>query len=392
MKIFAPRSRKRLFTVLATLIFIGSASARAQQAAAPSGSAGDFQTSAKQAIALDFDTGAVLYAKDADLQIPTASMSKVLTMYLVFEALKGGRLKLEDELLVSEKAWRTQGSKMWVPIHGKVTVEDLVRGVIIQSGNDATVVLAEALAGSEEAFAKALSKKAQELGMTNSNFMNASGWPDPEHYSTPRDMAIMALSLIRDFPDYYHYYSEKEFTYNNIKQGNRNPLLYRNIGADGVKTGHTEEAGYGLIASGMQDGRRVVAVLTGMKSQQERADESAKLLQWALGSFRNVTVFKEQREVEKVPVVWGMTKEVGIRPAESMSVTMPKMEAENVTVDISYKMPLIAPIKEGETVGTVTVRVAGYEDVTIPLVAMASVPEAGFFGRMMQKLSMLVSG
>lgn len=376
--------------ILAALVLIVSGAVHAQEAA-PS-PAGDQQTTALQAIAIDFDTGAVLYEKDADKQMPTASMSKVLTMYMVFDALKAERLKLDQELLVSEKAWRTQGSKMWVPIHGNVKVEDLIRGVIVQSGNDATVVFAEALAGSEEAFAIAMTKKAHELGMKNSNFKNASGWPDPEHYSTPRDMAIMAQALIRDFPEYYHYYAEKDFTYNNIKQGNRNPLLYRGIGADGVKTGHTEEAGYGLIASGMQDGRRAVAVLTGMKSMQERADESAKLLQWALGSFKNVTVFKEQREIERIPVVWGSADTVGVRAGKSMAVTLPKMDAGNVSVDISYKSPLIAPLKEGDNVGTVTVKIAGREDVSIPLVTTAAVPESGFFARMRQKLALLTGG
>lgn len=376
--------------ILAALVLIVSGAVHAQEAA-PS-PAGDQQTTALQAIAIDFDTGAVLYEKDADKQMPTASMSKVLTMYMVFDALKAERLKLDQELLVSEKAWRTQGSKMWVPIHGNVKVEDLIRGVIVQSGNDATVVFAEALAGSEEAFAIAMTKKAHELGMKNSNFKNASGWPDPEHYSTPRDMAIMAQALIRDFPEYYHYYAEKDFTYNNIKQGNRNPLLYRGIGADGVKTGHTEEAGYGLIASGTQDGRRAVAVLTGMKSMQERADESAKLLQWALGSFKNVTVFKEQREIERIPVLWGASETVGVRAGKSMAVTLPKMDAGNVSVDISYKTPLIAPLKEGDNVGTVTVKIAGREDVSIPLVTTAAVPESGFFARMGQKLALLTGG
>ncbi|MCB1592383.1 MAG: D-alanyl-D-alanine carboxypeptidase [Alphaproteobacteria bacterium] len=352
----------------------------------------DYVTSAEQAIAIDFDTGAVLFEKDADKQIPTASMSKVLSIYLVFEALKAGRLKLDNELLVSEKAWKMKGSKMWVPINEKVKVEDLIRGVVIQSGNDATIVLAEGLAGSEEAFATALNKKAKELGMNYSHFTNASGWPDPEHYSTPRDLALMAGSLIRDFPEYYHYYSEKEFTYHDIKQGNRNPLLYRNIGADGVKTGHTEEAGYGLIASGVQDERRVVAVLTGMKSMQERADESANLLQWALSTFKNVKIFSEQKEIERVPVVWGTVDTVGLRVAQTLVVSMPKMESGNFSVEISYKTPLIAPLEEGQNIGTATVRIAGREDLSVPLLTVSSVPKADFMSLMLQKLRMMISG
>ncbi len=350
------------------------------------------QTAAKQAYVIDFDTGAVLYDKDSNKRMPTASMSKVLTIYLVFEALKNGRLKLDDELLVSQKAWETQGSKMWVPINEKVKVEDLIRGVIIQSGNDATIVLAEALAGSEDAFAAAMTKKAKELGMADSNFKNASGWPDPEHYSTPHDLAIMALSLIRDFPEYYKYYSEKEFTYHDIKQGNRNPLLYRNIGVDGVKTGHTEEAGYGLIASGKQDGRRIVAVLSGMKDQQERADESARLVQWALGSFANISLFKEKKEIDRIPVVMGVGDSVGIAIAEPVMVTVPKMDRESATVEISYQSPLIAPVKAGQNVGQATVKIPGVKDMVIPLVTVGAVEEAGFFGKIMQKAHMILGG
>ncbi|MGB3213955.1 MAG: D-alanyl-D-alanine carboxypeptidase family protein [Alphaproteobacteria bacterium] len=350
------------------------------------------QTAAKQAYVIDFDTGAVLYEKDADARMPTASMSKVMTMYLVFDALKAGRLKLEDELLVSQRAWETQGSKMWVPINEKVKVEDLIRGVIIQSGNDATIVLAEALAGSEDAFALAMTKRAKEIGMENSNFKNASGWPDPEHYSTPHDLAIMAQRLIKDFPEYYPYYSEKEFTYHDIKQGNRNPLLYRNIGVDGVKTGHTEEAGYGLIASAMQDGRRIVAVLSGMKDQQERADESARIVQWALGSFTNISLFKTPKEIERIPVVFGEGESVGVAVAEPLMVTVPKMDRESATVEISYQSPLIAPVKEGQNVGKATVKIPGVKDIVVPLVTVGAVEEAGLFGKIMQKAKMMLGG
>lgn len=374
---------KNLFLLLLVLITFTS-TAFAEEPA--------LQTAAKQAYVMDFDTGAVLYEKDADTQMPTASMSKVMTMYLVFDALKAGRLKLEDELLVSQRAWETQGSKMWVPINEKVKVEDLIRGVIIQSGNDATIVLAEALAGSEDAFALAMTKKAKELGMEKSNFKNASGWPDPEHYSTPRDLAIMAQSLIKDFPEYYKYYSEKEFTYHDIKQGNRNPLLYRNIGVDGVKTGHTDEAGYGLIASGTQDGRRIVAVLSGMKDQQERADESARIVQWALGSFANISLFKEKREIERIPVMMGEGDSVGIAVAESINVTVPKMDRESATVEISYQSPLIAPVKEGQNVGQATIKIPGVKDTVVPLVTLGAVEEAGFFGKIMQKAKILLGG
>ncbi len=374
---------RRLY-ILFALSFFMSFSAYAEEPA--------LQTEAKQAYVIDFDTGAVLYEKDADARMPTASMSKVMTMYLVFDALKAGRLKLEDELLVSQRAWETQGSKMWVPINEKVKVEDLIRGVIIQSGNDATIVLAEALAGSEDAFALAMTKRAKEIGMENSNFKNASGWPDPEHYSTPHDLGIMAQRLIKDFPDYYPYYSEKEFTYHDIKQGNRNPLLYRNIGVDGVKTGHTEEAGYGLIASGMQDGRRIVAVLSGMKNQQERADESARIVQWALGSFTNISLFKTPKEIERIPVVFGEGESVGVAVAEPLMVTVPKMDRESATVEISYQSPLIAPVKEGQNVGKATVKIPGVKDIVVPLVTVGAVEEAGLFSKIMQKAKMMFGG
>ncbi|HOO82296.1 MAG TPA: D-alanyl-D-alanine carboxypeptidase family protein, partial [Alphaproteobacteria bacterium] len=202
--------------------------------------AASIETKAKQAIVVDYETGTVLLSKNMDEQMPTSSMSKVMTMYAVFDSIKNGQISLNDTLPVSEKAWRMGGSKMFVEVDKRVKVEDLIRGVIVQSGNDATVVLAEGLAGSENAFANMINDKATGLGMKNSHFVNASGWPDPEHYSTARDLATLGRAIIHDFPDYYKYYMEKEFTYNNIKQTNRNPLLYRNIGADGIKTGHTE--------------------------------------------------------------------------------------------------------------------------------------------------------
>ncbi len=222
-------------------------------------------TAAKQAIVLDYETGTVLFEKNADERMPTSSMSKVMTAYMVFDAVKKGQISMENQFPVTEKAWNTQGSKMFVELGNSIKVEDLLRDVIIQSGNDATIVLAEGISGSEEVFAKNMTAKAHELGMKNSNFTNASGWPDDNHYSTARDLATMGVALIHDFPEYYKIYSEKDFTYHSIKQGNRNPLLYLNNGGDGIKTGHTEAAGYGLIGSGVSalNGRRVVFVVNG---------------------------------------------------------------------------------------------------------------------------------
>ncbi len=359
---------------------------------AQSGAAKGIQTTAKQAIIIDFDTGAVLFEKNADQRMPTSSMSKVMTMYVVFEAIKNGNLSLEDELLVSEKAWKKQGSKMWVEVGKKVKVEDLVRGVIVQSGNDATIVLAEGLAGSEDAFAIALNNTAKELGMDDSHFMNASGWPDPEHYSTARDLAVLADAMIRNHGDFYHYYAEKEFTYSNIRQPNRNPLLYQNIGADGIKTGHTEDGGYGLIGSGMKDGRRVILVLNGMESDRERKMESARLMQWALNGFSNVTFFDDNKTLDDVPVVLGSKRLVGVAAQSPVTVSLPKLFEKDLKVEVEYKSPLQAPVTKGDVIGSVKVSVPKGAVHEVPLVAAENVGELSWFLKMIAKARLLSTG
>ncbi|MCB1782984.1 MAG: D-alanyl-D-alanine carboxypeptidase [Alphaproteobacteria bacterium] len=350
------------------------------------------ETKAQQAFMIDFDTGTVLFEKNADEKMPTSSMSKVMTMYLVFDALKKGKISLDDEFTVSEKAWKMGGSKMFVPVGKKVRVGDLVQGVIVQSGNDATIVLAEGLAGSEVSWAAALNTKAQELGMKNSHFMNASGWPDPDHYSTARDLAMLSWYMINDFPEYYPYFSEKDFTYNDIKQGNRNPLLYRGIGADGIKTGHTEDGGYGLMASGIQDGRRVILVANGMASQQERADESAKLLQWGMSGFQNLKLVKAGQIVEEAPVAMGGLETVPLAVSEDVVVTVPKLSSDEAKAEISYNSPLIAPVKKGDKVGTLFITLpGGGEAISIPLLADKDVAELGFFPKTFAKISYFLS-
>ncbi|HSK39613.1 MAG TPA: D-alanyl-D-alanine carboxypeptidase family protein, partial [Arenibaculum sp.] len=262
--------------VFAILLIAGSAD--------PARSA-SIDTIARQAVLIDATTGTVLFEKNADERMPTSSMSKIMTMYMVFDAIKQGHLSLDDTLHVSEGAWRMQGSKMFVELGNPIPVEDLIRGVIIQSGNDASVVLAEGLAGSESEFATRMTQRAHELGLTASNFTNATGWPDDDHYSTASDLAKLSDRIIADFPEFYHYYSETEFTYHDIKQGNRNPLLYRNMDVDGLKTGHTEAAGYGLAASAERNGRRLILVVNGLSDMQARADESARLLEWGFREF-----------------------------------------------------------------------------------------------------------
>ena len=372
-------------TLALTLILFCSLALIAPQAHA-------VETRAKQAIVIDFDTQTVLLAKNADEQMPTSSMSKVMTMYAVFESLKGGAISLTDSLPVSEKAWRMGGSKMFVEVDKSVKVEDLIRGVIVQSGNDATIVLAEGLAGSEGAFADMLNAKAKELGMENSHFVNASGWPDENHYSTARDLATLGRAIIRNFPDYYAYYSEKEFTFNNIKQANRNPLIYRNIGADGIKTGHTEAAGYGLIGSGTQSGRRVILVVNGLEDERARAEESAKLLEWGLKRFENKTLYKAGEVIENAKVFMGKAAQVGLSADEDVFLTLTKMAGANVQIQVKYEGPIIAPVKQGQELAVLEITVPGMEPVTRPLLAAEDVPELGLFAKTLAKAKMLVTG
>lgn len=349
-------------------------------------------TAAKQAIVVDYDTGAVLLEKNADERMTPSSMSKEMTMYMVFEALKTGKLTLEQTLPVSETAWRMQGSKMFVDLNSQVKVEDLVRGVIVQSGNDATIVLAEGLSGSEEAFAAAMNKRAKELGLEDSNFVNASGWPDPNHYSTARDLADLGMHMIHDFPEYYHYYAEKEFAYNNIKQGNRNPLLYRDIGGDGLKTGHTDDGGYGLIGSGTQNGRRVVFVVNGLESMQARADESARLLEWGLKNFENISIFKAGDAVDQIPVVMGQAAQVAAVSEMDILVTVPVAVRNDLKVEVSYSAPLTAPVKKGQEIGKIKVDVPRMSGFELPLVAAADVAPLGFFDSLVAKAKLLMAG
>ncbi len=349
-------------------------------------------TAAKQAIVIDYNTGTVLFEKNADTQMPTSSMSKVMTMYMVFEALKKGTLSLEDTMMVSEKAWKKKGSKMFVPVGKKVKVEDLIRGVIVQSGNDATIVLAEGLAGDEDAFASALNRKAQSLGMNNSHFMNASGWPDPDHYSTARDLSILASAVIKNFPEYYSYYGEKEFTYSKIRQENRNPLLYRNVGADGLKTGHTDIGGYGLIGTGVKDDRRVIIVVNGLESSKERANESARLLAWGLNSFRILSLFDDKKDLERAPVYLGVKSTVGLQAKEPLSFVVPKLFENDLDVKIRYNAPLKAPITKGQEVGMITISVPQGEVVEIPLVTTEAVEALGTFAKVVAKARLLTTG
>ncbi len=379
------------------------AAAPAQRAAPARGPAvnadGVPEMTARQIIVMDYQTGFVMLDRNADERMPPSSMSKIMTAYMVFKALKEKRLALDDMLPVSERAWRMQGSKMFVPIGGRVKVEDLIRGMIIQSGNDACIVLAEALAGSEEAFAEQATAEARHIGLRDSNFRNATGWPDPDHYMTARDLATLAKRMIDDFPEHFHYYSELDFTYGRdertgkeIKQGNRNPLLYRNTGADGMKTGHTDAAGYGLTATARRDGRRVIAVFNGWPSMRSRTEEAERMIDWAFREFQTYKLFTAGQEVDRADIWLGQKSGVSLLTAQDVAITMPRRLRPQLQAKIVYDNPVAAPIQPGQVLGKVTMSAPGVTPVEVPLVASEGVDKLGFSGRMTAAVNYLVFG
>jgi len=360
--------------------------------APPANPAGGIETQARHALILEAETGVVLLDKNADERIPPASMSKVMTAYIVFGLLKEGRAKLTDELPVSERAWRLQGSKMFVPIGGRISIDDLLKGVIIQSGNDACLVLAEGLAGSEEAFVELMNQKANEIGLKDSHFANVSGLPDPDHWMTARDLATLAIHTIKDFPEYYHYYSEMDYEFNNIKQGNRNPLLYKNIGADGLKTGHTEESGYSLTASVTRDNRRVIIVLNGLPTMKARAQESDRLIEWAFREFNDYRLFAAGDKVDDGEVWLGAEPKVPLSVDKDFIVTLPRKARRDMKVTVEYDRPISAPIQKGDPVGKVVMTAPDLPSVEAPLVAAASVERMNPWGRVATLAGYLVWG
>ncbi|MCH8809097.1 MAG: D-alanyl-D-alanine carboxypeptidase [Proteobacteria bacterium] len=350
------------------------------------------ETTAREAFLVDAMTGRVLLDKNSDVSMPPASMSKIMTTYLVFERLKDGRLALDDELPVSEKAWRKGGSKMFVEVGKTARVEDLLRGVIVQSGNDACIVLAEGLSGTEEAFAEEMTRKGREIGLTGSSFVNATGWPDPNQRMTARDLATLAKRIIEDFPEYYHYYAETEFTYGGIRQMNRNPLLYKSLGADGLKTGHTEEAGYGLTASVAQGERRIILVLNGLDSRKARGEESVRLIGWAMREYDNYTLFKPGETVDQAPVWLGEAANVPLVMPEGATVTLSRKARRDMRVKVVYDAPIPAPLRAGQEVAKLVVAAPGEEPLEFPLMAGADVERLGIFGRITASLEYLVFG
>ena len=382
------RTMKRIKSSLVIVAFLAGIGALAPMQQ----SAGALDTQAREALLVDLGTGAVLLDKNSEVSMPPASMSKIMTAYMVFERLKDGSLSLDDKLPVSEKAWRMGGSKMFVEVGDQIRVEDLLRGVIVQSGNDACIVLAEALAGSEEAFAEQMTAKAREIGMTGSTFANATGWPDPNQRMTARDLAVLAERIITDHPEFYHYYSEKEFVWSDIRQGNRNPLLYKNIGADGLKTGHTEEAGYGLTASAVQNDRRLILVVNGLSSVKERSAEAERLMSWGFREFGNYALFEAGETVDEAPVWLGAEKTVPLVMAEDITVTLPRRARNGMKVSVVYESPIPAPVPAGSEVARLRISWPDGAPVDVPLMAGKDVEQLGPFGRIAASIKFLLLG
>lgn len=350
------------------------------------------ETTAKQAILIDNVTGKVLFEKDADELMEPSSMSKIMTIYMIFDRLADGSLKLEDTLPVSEKAWRKGGSKMFVKLGSRVTIEDLLRGIIIQSGNDATIVVAEGLAGDEQTFAAEMTEQAHEMGMVSSNFTNASGWPDEAHRVTARDLALLAKRTIENFPQYYGYYSELEFTYNEIRQGNRNPLLYKKIGADGLKTGHTTRAGYGLTGSAIRDGRRLILVLNGMTSAKARSREAERMIEYGFREFTNYALFEAGATVGEADVWLGDAATVPLVIEEVLVTTLTRKARRKMKVKLVYDGPIAAPIEKGARIATLTITTPDAEPFEVPLVAGAEVGKLGPLSRIGAAIGYMVWG
>lgn len=347
--------------------------------------AGAFDTNARAAWVYDMATGTVLMEKNSDQALPPASMSKLMTLYMLFEALEEGRVQMDTRFPVSTKARQMQGSTMFLNENDRPTVEELIKGIVVLSGNDACVVVAEGLSGTEEAFARQMTERGRAIGLTQSTFVNASGWPAPGHVMSARDLGVLSLRLIEDFPDLYPYFAIKEFPFDNrapANRFNRNPLLSLGIGADGLKTGHTREAGYGLAASATQGDRRIVFVVNGLADERSRAEESERIVNWAFRQFTMRTVIPQGEIVTEAPVWLGNRSKVGLTTAEGVRVLIPAGAQSGVTAEAVYHGPLEAPLAAGTRVGDLVVKVPGAGESRVPLIVSSDVEAAGVVGRM----------
>lgn len=349
--------------------------------AVPANAQAPLETIADYAVIMDYRTGEILFDKNGRVQTAPASMSKLMTVAIVFERLKNGSLSLSDEFDVSEKAWRMGGSKMWVRVDTRIPLEDLLRGIIVQSGNDACIVIAENIAGSEEAFAELMTRKAREWGMVDSTFANATGWPDPDHKMSMRDLALLTRKIISEYYEYYALFAEREFTWEKIRQPNRNPLLDSFDGADGLKTGHTEESGYGLVGSAVRNGERRIVVVNGLSSEKERTTEATRLMRIAFDDFTTKNFFEPGDVVAEAEVFKGKARTVPLLTRETVDLIMHRSALDGAKATVVYEGPVAAPIRQNQQIGYLKVEAPGGPSREYPLYAGRPVDETGVFGK-----------
>ena len=357
----------------------------------PASHAAYIDTDAEVAVVIDGHTGKVLFSKDKDKKTYPASMTKIMTTLIIFEKLANETLSLDDKFLVSEKAWRErEGSSMFVEVDKEIRVEDLLRGIIVQSGNDACIVVAENIAGTEESFAKMMTQKAKEIGMKNTNFTNSTGMYDKDNYSTVYDIALLSMHLINEYPQYYHLFAETEFEWSGIKQNNRNSLLYKNMGVDGLKTGHLSKSGYGLAASAVDQNRRVISVVNGFESTQKRTQGSSRLITWAFREFTNLKLFEKEDIVGQVEISGASSKEADVSTGEEIIITVPKSKRDGLTTNIVVDENISAPLNAGDKVGYLEISVPGEENQTYELYATNEIDRSNIFVRFFNYLINLI--
>ena len=357
----------------------------------PASNAAYIDTDAEVAVVIDGHTGKVLFSKDKDKKTYPASMTKIMTTLIIFEKLANETLSLDDKFLVSEKAWRErEGSSMFVEVDKEIRVEDLLRGIIVQSGNDACIVVAENIAGTEESFAKMMTQKAKEIGMKNTNFTNSTGMYDKDNYSTVYDIALLSMHLINEYPQYYHLFAETEFEWSGIKQNNRNSLLYKNMGVDGLKTGHLSKSGYGLAASAVDQNRRVISVVNGFESTQKRTQGSSRLITWAFREFTNLKLFEKEDIVGQVEISGASNKESDVSTGEEIIITIPKSKRDELTTSIVVDDNISAPLNAGDKVGYLEISVPGEESQTYELYATNEIDRSNIFVRFFNYLINLI--